>query len=1498
MGIFEANEIETGDRFLIDNRLNPSDLIFVVYSLGNRLKKISLTQTSPSAKCLGSLFGVVNNKLHIDGWSTELGYQEIKGTRFLILSRDNARTYFFIFNTYKKLVISSDEFAGIKSPGKTRLILDQDRLIVDIKEADVYYNDQKIVGHHVFSILEGASFLTPHYLLEKRPSQWKITVFSDDFTFEPNHVLGQKRKSEFPKDFPDYRRSPRLNLEVPTDKFKLQGSSKHQEKKGHSLLKMIMPPLMMIGMTGVTTLLSGRDALMMLGMGGASLLTTTFTVSQFFTEKKANKLSAIKEKENDLHYLVTAVGEITRRYKREKEVLAFQLPSPEKLVDMTAVYQSRIYERQVHNKDFLTVSLGTCDTPSSLTIETDVNDKDLSHEAKHLKTLAKQFSTQRQVPTAISLLDQTLGLIGAQDVLTTSLENLLFQTAFFHSYRDVNFISLLSRKAYQETWQNWRLLPHFKLQELNMRGLIYNEKLRDIVLNAFYQHLIKRKQVLKEAGREKVQFSPHYILTIVDDALLSGHGINELLAEDMSELGVTVIWCKEDANQLPETVVSLVEIPNTTNGQLISDHTVYLAKPFVPYPALPDLAVSLINQANLNHLEVEKNAVPESLSLLEQYEVKTVEALEIGQRWETAEPNKSIKSLIGWRGKSDYVYWDLHERGHGPHALVGGTTGSGKSEFLTTYLIGLAINFSPEDIGMLIIDWKGGGIANTLDKLPHFMGAITNLDGAGTARALASIKAELDKRQREFARYGVNSINDYMSLYKQRHESKPDVNYPTKPLPHLILVSDEFAELKANVPEFLDELTSVARIGRSLGVHLILATQKPSGVVNDQIEANSRSKIALKMAGVQDSNELLKTPDAAHITNPGRGYLRVGENEVYDLFQSGYAGVPYDPEAENEAKVDERIFSINALGQYELMYDPTEEVVQGKDTSDLPSQLDAVIDAIGSCFKARAYLMPDRPWLANLSEKIVTPIAQITQNSQSPMLTIPLGFLDIPTKQAQEVYLFDLVKQGHTVIFASPGYGKSTVLQTLVMNLARQNTPEKVQFNLLDFGTNGLLPLKDLPHVADIVTLEETEKLQKMLAKLASELATRKKLFKEIGVASLAQYETKTTHTLPVILTILDSYDSLDQNDPRKDKIDTCLIQLLRDGAGLGVYLILTAGRVGAVRPNMMSNISTKLLLYLNDENDVATIMGRDKLGQTDLFGRGQVMRELPTVIQFYLPVAGKNGSDLLANLEQAVAQLDHNWTGPRPAKIPMVPAELTIEGFDRLSQVIQWQNEQKLPLGMSYETTDSLGFIPGRQPYFLFAPMDDDQNSLFQQLLLRQISKVQTEVLLIDFNESFEETIDQTTLSQNVTVITDKNEAREIIKGMVGYGQLLKRHEVGESVILVISNIQDFIKKTAISASDFMVLLKNTYKAGLDIIIFSPHEYISKSYDDVPKAIRQLKFSGLIGSRIYDSALIKGSGLSSEPELDNQACYFVLRGGSAYDKIKLPKLEEGLDDV
>lgn len=1494
---FEIGEEVKEQTLFLDNRMDASDTDFVIYLLEERLHAITLSVHRTSLNYKGVAFSSWNDQLWVGGDTVPLGrsFVEELGCEILVISQETAQTMFFLINRDDYFVIGSDEIASIGTQGDGQVAIHEDCFSLDGNEDFLYFNNHPFKGHHTIQpIKTGDRILTPEYMLEKRRNQWKLTAFTHNLVFEKGRFLRQSMEQEFPEDFPKYRRSPRLHLEPPDDKFKIEKIEEAQKANKNGILKAILPPIGMLAVTGLTSVLSGRNPLMMLGMGFMSIITAAFTVSQYINEKKERKIENGNRQENYDVYLINVSAEIGKLYKEETQVLNFRNPSLVRLSEMIETYDSRIYERMGNNKDFLEVSLGTGNQTSHLSVESDINQRDTDEITDRVKKLIDLYSTQRNVPITLNVTNQTLGLVGTYSVTKTAAQNLLFQVAFFHSYRDVNFVSLVPEKSYKKDWGSWRFLPHFKMQELGLRGLIHNAKTRDIVLSSFYQLLNKRKQILQEAGKEKPQFSPHYIFTIFDDSYLAGHGMNEFLSEDMSELGVTVIWAKEDQKLLPETVTALVEYKNQSAGEIVNDNNVYVAKAFEPYDALPTLEKSLRQLSNLEHVEVEKNAIPESLSLLEQYEVKTIDDLKIKENWKTAEPNKSIKSLIGWRGKHEVMYWDLHERVHGPHALVGGTTGSGKSEFLTTYLIGLAINFSPEDIGMLIIDWKGGGIANTLAGLPHFMGSITNLDGAGTARALASINAELKKRQREFAKYGVNNINGYMSLYKKRHEAKPDVVYPDQPIPHLVLVSDEFAELKSNVPEFLDELTSVARIGRSLGVHLILATQKPSGVVNDQIEANSTSKIALKMASEQDSNELLKTHDAAHITQPGRGYLKVGQNEVYELFQSGYAGVPYDPNAIQTETIDERIHKITDLGQTEVVLDPSEDDVQGHDTSDLPTQLEAVIEEIEAIFVASGLILPAKPWLPNLEKQLSTPPLETTYHLNTE---IPLGLLDIPSRQAQEPYLYDVVHASHTAIFSSPGYGKSTTLQTIVMNLARQNTPEQVQFNLLDFGNNGLLPLKELPHVVDIVMLEETEKLRKMMERISSMLTTRKSLFKKAGVASLDQYESKTKEKLPLILTILDSYDGLAQQDPRKESIDNLLIQLLREGAALGMTLILTAGRAGAVRMNMMANIQTKMALYLNDESEVVTLMGRERITQTEIAGRGQIMKTIPTAIQFYLPAKGATATEMLENLENEVLRLEKEWIGNRPEKIPMTPEELRLSSFEELPEVINWQEKQKLPLGMSYQTTDILGFVPSQQPYFLFAPMDDEQQLFFQKLLLTQLVKIKTSALLVDFNENFEEAIIEYPLPKNVTFITDKADAKEVINGMVGYLQLAKKHESGEPMLLIISDLQDFVQKTGITASNFVLTLKNVYKAGLDILIFSPHEYIAKSFDEVPKVIRQLKFTGLVGARVYESPLIKSSGVSSESELSLQDAYFVLRGGSSFDKMKLPLLSRGEDD-
>ena len=552
------------------------------------------------------------------------------------------------------------------------------------------------------------------------------------------------------------------------------------------------------------------------------------------------------------------------------------------------------------------------------------------------------------------------------------------------------------------------------------------------------------------------------------------------------------------------------------------------------------------------------------------------------------------------------------------------------------------------------------------------------------------------------------------------------------------------------------------------------------------------------MAGVQDSNELLKTPDAAHITNPGRGYLKVGENEVYELFQSGYAGVPYDPEASQEEIVDERIYKINDLGQYELVYDPGEEVKQGKDTSDLPTQLEKVISEIDKIFDQTNYALPDKPWLPNLGENIATPKVE-TEGKRH--LKVPLGLLDIPSDQTQENYDFDLTKQGNTVIFASSGYGKSTVLQTLALNLAKANTPEQVQMNLLDFGNNGLLPLKDLPHVADIVTLEEEEKLQKLLDSIAETLAARKKQFKTAGVASLEQYESKTRESLPILVNILDNYDGLSQNDKRKETIDNLLLQVLRDGASLGVYLVFTASRTGAVRMNMMSAISTKMALYLNEESEITTIMGREKVLQEAKVGRGQVMVDVPRAIQFYLPVEGDNSTEILENLEKEVSTLDENWTGVRPAKIPMVPELLTTTQFNT---VVAEKEDNKFYIGLNKadSAVESFDLFTGNSIGIFSA--NKKQLHLLAPFVFKEILRQEKQVILIDALKSLEQFENEVSIYISKEKITNQ---LDDMKEAISF--LIEANDLDKQSIIIFNGLADILSKLGNQQAQFIDIIE-----------------------------------------------------------------------------------------
>ena len=349
---------------------------------------------------------------------------------------------------------------------------------------------------------------------------------------------------------------------------------------------------------------------------------------------------------------------------------------------------------------------------------------------------------------------------------------------------------------------------------------------------------------------------------------------------------------------------------------------------------------------------------------------------------------------------------DLHQKFQGPHGLVAGMTGSGKSEFLITYILSMAVNYHPDEVAFVLIDYKGGGLAGAFDDpdkgihLPHLVGTITNLDGPTIQRALVSIQSELTRRQRIFNQVkhitdeGTMDIYAYQRLYRGGQVDEP--------MPHLFIISDEFAELKQQEPEFMERLISIARIGRSLGVHLILATQKPSGVVNDQILSNTKFRICLKVQDRSDSMDMLKRPEAAELKDTGRFYIQVGYNEFFSLGQSAWAGAPYEPRSQVVSRRDDSVQVIDNVGQPLIEVRPPREAqtAQGSELIAVLKELTAVAQAQGIPF--RSLWKPMLPHPLDL-EKSCWP-------GEENRLEFCAGYLDDPAAQRQFPLTLDWMK--------------------------------------------------------------------------------------------------------------------------------------------------------------------------------------------------------------------------------------------------------------------------------------------------------------------------------------------------------------------------------------------------------------------------------------------------------------------------------------------------------
>ncbi|MFC7373526.1 type VII secretion protein EssC [Fictibacillus iocasae] len=1337
-------------------------------------------------------------------------------------------TYFT--GLHKELVFSSDEHAHVSSAtwgaGGFSFTKAGSRWMIAPGNENVYLNGRKIKKQTGLEI--GDILFVPFMVIRILENDLLHIASLEEYKTMLHR--SERPQSEMSKKYPVYRRTPRMIYELPKDKVSMSFPSQEGEEPNRGLWLIIMPPVLMILVMGIVALVQPRGIFIIVSM--VMFATTLVTSSvQFFKERGNFKRRQERRRKVYTIYLENKRKELQELADKQKMVLDYHFPSFERMKYLTQEISDRIWERSPESHDFLQLRIGTGTLPSSYSINLNAGDmanREIDDLLEQSQRMEKVYREVENVPVTVSLSKGAMGLVGKENIVKNEIHQIIGQLAFFHSYHDVRFVFIFDENDYKQwEWAKW--LPHFQLPNSFAKGMIYNEKSRDQLLSSFYEMLRERDM---EEDKEKLRFSPHIVFIVMDQELIAEHVILEYLEGEYSHLGISVIFAAETKESLSENVHTLVRYINDSEGDILIQE-----KKAVQIPFALD-AHSLESNENyarmlrtLDHQVGMTNSIPNSVSFLGMLKAKEVDELPIEQNWLTRQSSKSLAVPVGLKGKEDIVELNLHEKAHGPHGLLAGTTGSGKSEFLQTYILSLAVHFHPHEVAFLLIDYKGGGMAQPFKNMPHLLGTITNIEGSKnfSSRALASIKSELKRRQRLFDQYEVNHINDYTSLYKRGTASDP--------LPHLFLISDEFAELKAEEPEFIRELVSAARIGRSLGVHLILATQKPGGVIDDQIWSNARFKVALKVQDAADSREILKNADASSITVTGRGYLQVGNNEVYELFQSAWSGAPY--QAETFEAEDE----VALVTDYGLIPLSDVTAVDG-DKKETESEIDIVVDRIEELQQKMGIRKLNSPWLPPLDSRLVK-----SSTEDESAHEIYLGMIDEPEKQSQSPYVYELMDDGNIGIFGSSGYGKSHTVLRILLSMAEKLSPEELHYYLFDFGNGTLLPLKQLPHTADYFLMDEEHKIEKFLRLLKDEIARRKLLFQQKEVSSIKMYNAVSEEKLPLQFITIDNFDLVKEE---LQDIEMQMTQFARDGQSLGIYMIFTATRINSVRQSLMNNLKTKIVHYLMDSTESYMILGRVPFSPEPIPGRAIIKSEEAYFSQVFMPADGADDYELLENMKSQIQRLKEKYKDTAgPKAVPMLPNELTMISFTQYSEGMQEQGI--LPIGLDEELVQPVyvDFVRNKHCLIVGQAQKGKTNALKVMLntILLQDTKHIGMFDAIDRGLSSyatEEKVSYLETKENIAAWLDGVEElfKEREKEYVESIQKGTLHELSYSqVYFIIDGYSRFTQTTDSMMQDRLSrFMKNYSHLGFNVIVSGNNNEITKGFDAFTTEIKQIR--------------------------------------------------------
>ena len=1064
--------------------------------------------------------------------------------------------------------------------------------------------------------------------------------------------------------YPKFNRNTRIKTQLDTEAIQVLDPPNEANKPKGNILLQLLPALGMIALTVVVRGFMGNSS------NSSFLLFSVCSMGMGIVTSVISMISERKKYKEDVENRIVKYNEYINE-KRE-QIKACRQTELQKLNDIyvdtnelskrVLNFSGEIFDKTVDDDDFLKIYIGRGSVDAEKKISFKKQERFASTD--ELVSLPEHLNDEyKKIDNAPIFMnckdDNVIGVIGSNNNIYSFVKNIVTDICSRHYYKDVQIYFLINENEVEkyEKWLRW--FPHIYNDRTNSRNIVYNDESKNQIFEQLFVNLSSR-------SNSKNATLPYNIIFVLEDWGIKTHPVSQFI-KTANNTSSTFIFFESKKDELPLGCNEVLFLENNNTGKLLNSSKKDEPISFT-FETIDDLALESISKklAPVFCEEISlENALTKNITLYEMFNILSAEDINLQQRWATSTIYKSMSAPLGVKTKDEIVNLDLHEKAHGPHGLVAGTTGSGKSEILQTYILSMATLFHPYEVGFVIIDFKGGGMVNQFKTLPHLIGAITNIDGREINRSLMSIKAELQKRQRLFAENGVNNINNYIKLYKA---GKIEI-----PIPHLILIVDEFAELKAEQPEFMKELISAARIGRSLGVHLILATQKPSGQVNEQIWSNSRFKLCLKVQDQQDSNEVLKSPLAAEIKEPGRAYLQVGNNEIFELFQSAYSGAP----AHNVANSKEyHISEVSLSGKRKVVFSQRNKKTDGV----VETQLDAIVSHVHKyCEDNSIVKLPDI-CLPSLKDSIPYP----TNFKENKKYNIPIGIYDDPANQQQPVATVDL-SSGNIAIIGSSQYGKTNLLQLFIKYLTSTCSPDELNLYILDFGSMALKVFDKLNHVGGVVTSSDDEKIKNFFRLMNKEVAIRKDKFAKLGITSYNSYCEAGYSDIPQIAIAIDYFIAMKElyADYEDDLLNLC-----REGTSLGICLVFTSLQTNGINYKYMSNFPTKICMYCNSSDEYNSLFDRCRIHPKNVPGRSliEVNKDI-FECQTYLAFNGEREIDRVNEIQEYIINTNKVYPNDFAKRIPEVPAELDTEYVT--NNYKDNNHNYVLPVGIDYDTVE-----------------------------------------------------------------------------------------------------------------------------------------------------------------------------------------------------------------